>query len=171
MWGVMGQMGCVSPLPLVMSAANSNTPVLYNSIYKHGVDDKRRLQIPAKWRPTEENFEFTLILWPSSGTREGYLLVLPPDLLHRLMGKLKEMPYSDPKADSLRRLLGKNSDQVTVDKGGRICLPEAMAKGAAIDREAILIGSWDRFEIWNPERYEATSKVDDALAPEAFKLI
>lgn len=91
--------------------------------------------------------------------------------MQRLMNTITAMPYSDPKADSLRRLLGKNSDTVQVDKAGRICLPEMMAKGAGIDREAVLIGSWDRFEIWNPERYEATSKVDDALAPEAFKLI
>jgi DNA-binding transcriptional regulator/RsmH inhibitor MraZ len=46
-----------------------------------------------------------------------------------------------------------------------------MAQGAGIDREAVLIGSWDRFEIWNPARYEAASRVDDALASEAFKLI
>lgn len=151
--------------------ASPKLPVLYNSKYTHGVDEKRRLQIPAKWRPTQENFEFTIILWHSSATKETYLLVLPPDLMVGLLAKLKEMPYSDSKADSLRRLLGKNSDQVVLDKAGRICLPEAMAKAAGIEREAVLIGSWDRFEIWNPQRYEATSKVDDALAPEAFKLI
>jgi MraZ protein len=146
-------------------------PVLYNSIYRHGVDEKRRVQIPAKWRPADENFQFTLILWPSSATRESYLLVLPPEPLNTLVNKLKEMPYSDPKADSLRRLLGKNSDQAKLDKSGRICLPELMAKGAGIDGDAVLIGSWDRFEIWSPSRYEAASQVDDALASEAFKLI
>jgi MraZ protein len=71
----------------------------------------------------------------------------------------------------LRRLLGKNSDQAKIDKSGRICLPEMMAKGAGIDGDAVLIGSWDRFEIWSPSRYEAASQVDDALASEAFKLI
>ena len=91
--------------------------------------------------------------------------------MQRLMSLITAMPYSDPKADSLRRLLGKNSDQVQVDKGGRICLPEMMAKGAGIDRESVLVGSWDRFEMWNPERYEAASKVDEALSSEAFKLI
>src|SRR5690606_35172390 len=119
-----------------------------------------RLQIPAKWRPAEENFQFTIILWPSNATRESYLLVLPPVLMTGLMAKLREMPYSDPKADSLRRLLGKNSDQAGVDKGGRICLPEMLAKGAGIEREAVLIGSWDRFEIWNPQRYESVSNFD-----------
>lgn len=150
---------------------NDQAAVLYNSIYRHGVDEKRRLQIPSKWRPAQEDFCFTLILWPASAGREPYLLVLPPEPLAALVNKLKAMPYSDAKADSLRRLLGKNSDQVILDKAGRICLPELMAQGAGIEREATLIGSWDRFEIWNPARYEAASKVDDALASEAFKLI
>ena len=150
---------------------DQNQAVFYNSLYRHGVDEKRRVQIPAKWRPSEENFQFTVILWPGNSGKEPYLLVLPPEPLKLLVDKLKGMPYSDPKADSLRRLLGRNSDQVVMDKGGRICLPEAMAQGAGIDREAVLIGSWDRFEIWNPTRYEAASRVDDALASEAFKLI
>lgn len=151
--------------------SNDPNAVFYNSVYRHGVDEKRRLQIPSKWRPTQENFQFTVILWPASGGKQPYLLVLPPEPLRLLVEKLKAMPYSDPKADSLRRLLGRNSDQVVVDKAGRICLPEMMAAGAGIEREAVLIGSWDRFEIWNPARYEATSMVDDALASEAFKLI
>jgi len=145
--------------------------VLYNSIYRFGVDEKRRVQIPAKWRPSEENFQFTLLLLPSSATKEHYLLVLPPEAMNTLLEKMKAMPYRDPKADSLRRLLGKNSDQAVMDKSGRIVIPEHMAKGAAIERDAVLIGSWDRFEIWNPERYEATSRVDDAMASEAFQLI
>jgi len=135
------------------------------------VDEKRRVQIPSKWRPLEEDFQFTLILWPKSGAKQEYILALPPEPLSALVEKLKAMPYSDPKADSLRRLLGKNSDQATLDKAGRIVLPEAMAKGAGIERQAVLIGSWDRFEIWSPERYDATSQVDEALASEAFKLI
>jgi MraZ protein len=68
-------------------------------------------------------------------------------------------------------LLGKKSDRVTPDKAGRICLPEAMAAAAGIDKEALLVGMVDRFEIWNPKRYEGASAVDDALLSDAFKLI
>jgi MraZ protein len=150
---------------------NQAASVFYNSIYRNAVDEKRRLQIPSKWRPSEEDFQFTLILWPKSGAKQEYILALPPEPLQALVEKLKSMPYSDPKADSLRRLLGRNSDQVTLDKAGRICLPDGMARGAGIDRQAVLIGSWDRFEIWSPDRYETASQVDDALASEAFKLI
>ena len=150
---------------------NDQAVPFFNSIYRHGVDEKRRLQIPAKWRPSHEDFEFTLILWPGSEGKGPYILALPPKPLEALMQKLTSMPYSDSRADSLRRNLGKNSDQATIDKAGRICLPERMAAGAGIEREAVLIGSWDRFEIWNPARYEAASMVDEALASEAFKLI
>jgi len=112
-----------------------------------------------------------LVLWPKGTLPEACLLVLPPQEWLALVQKLKAMPYADPKAEALRRLLGKKSDRVTLDKGGRICLPEVMAKAAAIDKEAMLVGLVDRFEIWNPERYLAASAVDDELLPEAFKLI
>ena len=102
---------------------------------------------------------------------EACLLVLPPKEWEALVQKLKAMPFADPKAEALRRLLGKKSDRVTLDKGGRICLPEVMAKAAAIDKEAVLVGLLDRFEVWNPERYATASVVDDELLPEAFKLI
>jgi len=112
-----------------------------------------------------------LLQWPKGTMPEACLLALPPKEWEALVQKLKEMPFADPKAEALRRLLGRKSDRVTLDKGGRICLPEAMAKAAAIDKEAVLVGLVDRFEIWNPERYETASAVDDQLLPEAFKLI
>src|SRR5207249_12148971 len=153
-----------------MPSEEISEPVYYTSSYRHGVDEKRRVQVPAKWRPAEPEV-LTLVLWPKGTLPEACLLVLPPREWEALVQKLKLMPFADPKAEALRRLLGKKSDRVTLDKGGRICLPEAMAKAAAIDEEAILVGLLDRFEIWNPERYETASTVDDQLLPEAFKLI
>src|SRR6266581_7072235 len=153
-----------------MPSAEPSEPIYYNSSYRHGVDGKRRVQIPAKWRPTQSEV-LTLVLWPKGTMPEACLLVLPPQEWVALVQKLKGMPYADPNAEALRRLLGKKSDRVTLDKGGRICLPEAMAKPAVIDKEAMLVGLVDRFEIWNPERYLTASAVDDQMLPEAFKLI
>ncbi len=88
-----------------------------------------------------------------------------------LAEKIRAMPFADSKAQTLRRLLGSKSDSVTLDKAGRICLPETMARAVGIENEAVLVGLVDRFEIWNPERYETVSAADAALLPEAFKLI
>ena len=154
-----------------MSATQSNEVIFYNSLYRHGVDDKRRLQIPAKWRPSQPNTEFTLILWPKGTMQEACLLVLPPDEWIALVQKLKALPFADPKAEVLRRIIGRNSDRVVLDKAGRICLPEGMAKAAGIGTEAVLLGLVDRFEIWNPERFDAASAVDEQLSAEVFRQI
>jgi MraZ protein len=89
----------------------------------------------------------------------------------RLMQSIDDMPNSDPKKVVLKRIIGAGSAQASVDKAGRICLPDEMARDASIKDEAVLVGLLDRFEIWNPDRYEAVRKVDEALESEAFKLI
>lgn len=154
-----------------MSSTETITPIYYNSTFRHGVDDKRRVQVPAKWRPHQPDVELTLILWPSAGRPDACLLVLPPEEMAQLVGKLKAMPFADPKAESLRRLLGRKSASVTLDKSGRICLPDVMAKAIGIEKEAMFVGLVDRFEIWNPDRWEQAAQVDDALQAEAFQLI
>lgn len=160
-------------LPLLGNATMSNELIepIYQARYRHGVDEKRRVQIPAKWRPVQEGVQFTLILWPHAGQSDACLLVLPPAPFQDLLLKIKAMSFSDPEAEALRRILGEKSDRVQLDKAGRICLPDEMAKAAGISGEAILNGMFDRFQIWNPERYEQTRAAVDALAPNAFKLI
>ena len=142
----------------------------YNSLYRHGVDDKRRVQVPAKWRPARSGVEFTVVLWPKS--KEGPCLrVLPPQEMAELMRDIDAMPNSDPNKVVLKRFIGSESEQVAVDKAGRICLPENMTQAAGITNEAILVGLLDRFEIWNPERYERVKASDESMSQEAFKLM
>jgi MraZ protein len=153
-----------------MESNQQSTPIYYNSAYEHGVDEKRRVQIPAKWRPAEAEVEFTLILWPKP--KEGPCLrVLPPEQMRAMMRAIDAMPNSDPNKTVLKRFIGSESIQVTVDKAGRMCLPEKMAKDAGIGTEAMLVGLLDRFEIWNPERYARVKATDAVLAQEAFKLM
>ena len=87
------------------------------------------------------------------------------------MRSIDEMPNSDPKKVVLKRIIGSGSAQVTVDRAGRICLPDEMAHEAGLKDEAVLVGLLDRFEIWNPERYEEVQVADAALAPDAFRLM
>jgi MraZ protein len=97
--------------------------------------------------------------------------VLPPAQMAKLMQSIDEMPNNDPKKVVLKRFIGSGSAQATVDKAGRICLPEEMAREAGLKNEAMLVGLLDRFEIWNPQRYEKVQAADAALAPDAFRLM
>lgn len=153
-----------------MAPENTSAPIYYNSVFRHGVDDKRRLQIPARWRPDDPGVELTLVLWPKS--KEGPCVrVLPPKQMAALMADIDAMPNSDPNKGVLKRFIGSESVQVPLDKAGRICLPEDIARNAGIMDQAVLVGLLDRFEIWSPERYEKVKALDAVLAQEAFKLM
>jgi MraZ protein len=154
-----------------MAETDNNEVIYYHSQFRHGVDEKRRVQIPSKWRPARPETELTLILLPNGNEPDACLLVLPPAEMQALAQKIRAMPFAEEKAKALRRQLGSKSASATLDKAGRICLPEAMAKAAKIGKEALLVGLVDRFEIWNPDRYEKVDAADAGLLQEALKLI
>ncbi len=138
------------------------------STFTHEVDDKRRVQIPAKWRTEKEGMELYLILWLKFA-QGPCIRVLPPEIFEKLLRSLDEMPNSDPSKPTLKRLIGSNAESVTVDKAGRICLPDRVAVGAGITKKAVFAGMMDRFEIWSPERYEKIQTADQVLALAALE--
>lgn len=153
-----------------MQAADNSQPFYFNSCFEHGLDDKRRLQIPFRWRPVLEGMELTVVLWPKH--RAGACLrVLPPAQMAKLKSDIDALPNSDESKVVLKRFIGAESAQVPLDKSGRICLPEELARKAGITTEAVLVGLLDRFEIWSKERYEQVKVADAAVAPRAFELM
>ncbi|MSR42493.1 MAG: hypothetical protein EXS19_00485 [Pedosphaera sp.] len=153
-----------------MLIETQNAPIYYNSLYRHGVDEKRRVQVPAKWRPAAPEVEFTVILWPKA--KQGPCLrVLPPEQMAGLMRDIDAMSNDNPNKVVLKRFIGSQSEQVALDKGGRICLPEQMAREAGLAKEVVLVGLLDRFEIWNAERYATVREADAVMAGEAFKMM
>ena len=153
-----------------MEPNENDGPTYFNSEYRHGVDEKRRISIPAKWRPEKPGTELTLVVWPKA--KEGPCLrALPPAKMADLMRDIDAMQNSDPNKGVLKRFIGSKSVQVTLDSVGRICLPEEMARAAAITKEAVLVGLLDKFEIWSPERYAKVTAADEVMAQEAFKLM
>jgi MraZ protein len=153
-----------------MEPKEAEGPMYCSSRYHHEVDEKRRIQIPAKWRPAESGVELTLILWPKA--KEGPCLrAMYPQQMAALMKDLNAMPNGDPNKAILKRFIGSESIQVALDKSGRICLPEEMAKAAGIGKQAVLVGLLDRFEIWNPESYAKIRASDAILAADAFRLM
>ena len=153
-----------------MPEQSVSAPIYYNSLFRHGVDAKRRVQVPAKWRPSRPEVEFTLILWPKSA-HGCCLRVLPPEQMGKLMADINAMSNDDPNKVVLKRFIGSESAQVALDKAGRICLPEEMVKTAGIAKEAVLVGLLDRFEIWNPKRFAEVRAEDQVMAGAAFTLM
>ncbi|MSU61173.1 MAG: hypothetical protein EXS31_02055 [Pedosphaera sp.] len=154
-----------------MSATNSNDAVIFCSRYTHGVDEKRRLQIPAKWRPSDTNTELMLIVWDGNGAAGSCLRVYPPQQMQALMQKVAAMSTSDQEAVALRRNIAKKSEWVSMDKAGRICIPDALAAEAGITggKTVALAGALQWFEIWDEDRYAKVNAGDNALLTDAMR--
>jgi MraZ protein len=91
--------------------------------------------------------------------------------MEELVREVAAIPNTDPTKVVLKRLIGSGSVQVAVDKVGRICLPEDMARAAGIQDKAVLVGLLDRFEIWSPDRYEKVRSSDAVMMQEAFRIM
>jgi MraZ protein len=140
----------------------------YTSVYRHSVDEKRRVPVPFRWRP-KGGVEFTIIVWAQhqAGT---CLRVLPPAQWAKLGADIGAMPNNDAK-QTLKRRIGSLAIQAKLDGSGRIAIPEDMAAAAAIISQAVLVGMLDRFEIWSPERYEKVEGLDNAHLQDALKMV
>jgi MraZ protein len=136
----------------------------FHGSYRHGIDDSRRVMIPARWRPTDKKAVFTALLWPIMV--EDFLLVLPPARWRLMLEKLTANSLHDQRAATLERVLGQTSVPLELDKIGRFCLPENLAKAIGLDKEAVFVGRLDKFEIWSSKRYDAATSVskDSAAA-------
>lgn len=153
-----------------MSATNASD--LYCSQYRHARDDKGRLQVPARWRNGEAETCLMVIEWKEwidANTSHPCLLVVPPAVWERLVESLKALPFGDPISQKKRRLVGKRSQRVAIDKAGRINIPDEMLQKVGIQKEAIFVGLLDRFQIWDPDRYKEIDSEDDKFEAEAFQ--
>ena len=142
-----------------MSESEAKPKTKYYSRFEHGLDEKRRVPIPVRWRPEGENAQLSVVVWPQH--KAGPCLrVLRPVEFEDLVAKVEAKPDSDPEKVLLRRHIGSDSDQLTVDKAGRIVIPDHMARAAGIQDKAVFAGCVDYFEIWSPAKYESFKALD-----------
>lgn len=115
--------------------------------YRHTVDDKGRLFVPAKLR--EELGEPLIV------TRglDQCLFVFPMAEWRNLEAKLRALPLAQSSARAFVRFLLAGATECTPDKQGRVLLPQPLREYAGIEREAVLIGVGNRVEIWAGERW------------------
>ncbi len=130
--------------------------------YVHTLDPKRRLTIPAEWRELVGNPSRLYVL---PGVHDPCLTVLPArEMMRRLSESRDRFKLSDQKARQFNRVLASRADLVTWDTAGRIRIKDTLLEYAGICVQAVLVGAFEGFELWNPERWQASG----AMAQENF---
>ena len=117
-----------------------------NGQYAHNIDAKGRLFIPTKLRD-----ELGGTLHVTIG-QDHCLSVYSDESWAAFMAKLKELSYNEVK--KLRALFAYAAD-CEPDSQGRILIPAKLREYAELTKEVVVVGSFDRAEIWSAERWAA----------------
>lgn len=120
--------------------------------YKHIIDTKKRLAIPAKFR---KELGKKAIL-----TRglDNCLFLFPEKEWQILADKLNKLPLGQKDARGFVRLMLSGAMDVDFDNLGRILIPDYLKNYASFKKRVIIMGLGTRLEIWDEEKWLAYKK-------------
>lgn len=120
--------------------------------YRHSLDNKGRIIVPARFRDELNGsfiitrgldtclFGFTMEEWSNQGN------------------KIATLPLTQGDARAFSRLFFSGAAECEMDKQGRVLLPSNLREYAKIDKDVVVIGVSDRFEIWSQEVWDEYSQ-------------
>jgi len=117
--------------------------------FTHNMDGKGRIIMPASFR---EELEGSFVV-----TRglDNCLFLYPLPEWQKLEEKLKELPITRKNARSFVRFFFSGATECTLDKQGRISLPQNLRNYADLEKETVIIGLANRIEIWAKEKWDS----------------
>ncbi len=122
--------------------------------YNHTIDAKGRLIVPAKFR--EELGEAFVI----TNGNDGCLNIYTNEAWETFLGKLQLLPNKEDKRKIVRKFVSQ-ANTVELDKQGRILVPSTLREHAGLEKDVVLAGAIDKIEVWDKNRWDAESDVDD----------
>jgi MraZ protein len=128
----------------------------------HTIDSKSRIIIPARWREI-------IAASGSDGlivSRMDHCLV---SYTHEAWGKIEDKILSlaekSEKMRRFRRFFIGGAFECPIDKQDRILLPPTLKQYASLDKEIVLVGVLDHFEVWSRDNWNK----EDEILEEDFK--
>ena len=144
------------------------TRTVFFGTFRHFVDDKNRLAIPAKWRASKKNKkgsqEFYVLPDPKS-----CLIVLPASAMEKMLERADDISIGEYERRDVLRLITSRGHGSPCDSQGRIGLTDELLRHAGIEKEAVLVGVLTRFEIWSPARFAEVEQSTTQVFAEAAK--
>ena len=124
--------------------------------YTYAIDHKGRIAIPPSMRRGDSPKRPLTTFFLNRGF-DSCVAVYSPDSWQRMLEKIRKFSPGDAKARAFKRAFLKDAMEVTVDTQGRVTIPPALIAHAALGKDAVLHGSDNCIEIWNPKRFDEAS--------------
>jgi len=124
---------------------------VFKGTYHLRIDPKGRVPVPAAFRRLLGGAVGRLVVT----VLDQCLAAYPPSEWERLETQLRALPAFSRPVKAVTRLLASRAADCVLDVQGRILLPPALRAAASLQREAVVVGVLDRFEIWAPGAWDA----------------
>jgi len=148
---------------IVRLVAREGIQAMFMGEYHHSIDDKNRLIIPSSLRQQTKNNEDEFII--TRGLEQS--LFLYPTLEWQSLGeRLKNLSTTKSNSRAFVRLLFSGAHPVQPDTQGRITLPKGLKDFAQIEEKVVIIGAFNKIEIWSEEKWEKYYKQQRSIFEE-----
>lgn len=133
------------------------------------LDGKSRFAVPARYRDVLlAHCDGQLVL---TADADGCLLLYPQPDWQPIREKLMQLSAFNPRIRSLQRFLVGHAEDVTMDGTGRVLVSPTLRAYAALDKQVMLVGQGNKFEVWDSVRWQAQHEkmmgfTDGDLPPE-----
>ncbi|MBV5316805.1 MAG: division/cell wall cluster transcriptional repressor MraZ [Desulfobulbaceae bacterium] len=128
----------------------------FRSHSEHSLDPKGRLNIPARFRDVlREQYDSEMLIVTNW---QQCLRAYPVREWEALEEKLLDQGRMQPNFGKFVRYLIAGVSECPLDKQGRILLPPTLRAGFSIDKDVILVGMLQHFEIWDKNAWEQETR-------------
>lgn len=120
--------------------------------YTYTIDQKKRIAIPSKFR---SSLDGSAVI-----TRglDNSLVVYPLKEWEKISEKLENLPSSKMNAREYARMIFSGAVDVTLDKLGRILIPDFLKEYAGLKKNVSIIGLSNKIEIWDEDKWNKYKK-------------
>ena len=128
--------------------------------FKHNLDIKGRMAIPAKFRSKLANGAII--------TRglDSCLFIFANEEWEELAKKLVSLPLAQANSRAFARLMLAGAMDVEIDSQGRILIPDYLRKYAGLDKKVVVAGLYNRIEVWDGEIWERYKQKTESSSEE-----
>jgi MraZ protein len=128
------------------------------STFTNKIDAKGRVSVPASFRAVLERDGYAGGVYCYPSLDAPALDAGGERLAKKIDGLLSGLPdYSDER-DELSVALYGDVQVLSIDGDGRIVLPEALRAHAGLDTAVTFVGLGDKFQMWEPGRFDQRRK-------------
>jgi len=116
----------------------------------HNLDAKGRLIIPARFRDVLKDSDVDGLM---VSKMDGALMCYTLEEWSKVEQRILNMAVKSENMRRFRRIFIGGAFECTLDKQGRILIPPSLRQYAGLNKEVVLVGVLDHFEIWAREGY------------------